>query len=163
MGSPSAVVDSPRWFDDQLRTSADLFLWAVEQLGERAWTIPARARGLGTWSAARHAFHLVHYEHTIALPSMKQWLGGPRIAAEHLPHEDAAWDVGHELPVVMRDFRDVRIAQLSLLPDLVDEGLWDLKADAVWGLVSLRWVMTKTLQHTAEHAHDVLSLALFWQ
>lgn len=31
-----------------------------------------------------------------------------------------------------------------------------------WGDVTLRWIMTRTLQHTHEHTHDVQSLGLYW-
>ncbi|MBM2847059.1 MAG: hypothetical protein HW418_1, partial [Anaerolineales bacterium] len=43
-----------------------------------------------------------------------------------------------------------------------DDALWEETRRAVWGPVTLRWVVTKTYQHTAEHTHDVLSLALYW-
>ncbi len=41
------------------------------------------------------------------------------------------------------------------------------RSDTVWsypGLppVTLRWVVTKTLQHTAEHVSALLRLSLFW-
>src|SRR3989304_5598631 len=45
---------------------------------------------LGEWSAARHAFHLLYYEQTIALPSMRQWLGGP-MSFLRGPDDEAAW------------------------------------------------------------------------
>jgi hypothetical protein len=34
--------------------------------------------------------------------------------------------------------------------------------DLFWGNVTLLWLVSKTFQHTAEHIHDVMSMALFW-
>ena len=56
----------------------------------------------------------------------------------------------------------MRAEQISLL-DRVEPATWEQSRHAIWGPVTLRWVMTKTLQHTHEHTHDVLSLALFWE
>lgn len=39
---------------------------------------------------------------------------------------------------------------------------WEAVRSTPWGEVPLRWIMTKTLQHTYEHTHDVLSLGLYW-
>lgn len=35
-------------------------------------------------------------------------------------------------------------------------------ASPFWPDVSLRWVVTKTLQHTFEHTNNVLQIGLFW-
>ncbi len=58
-------------------------------------------------------------------------------------------------------FRQVRAEQIALLPR-VDRSAWEEPRDALWGAVTLRWVLTKTFQHTCEHTHDVLRMALWW-
>ena len=148
-----------QWFHTQLQASADGLVWAVEQVPvERQHARPPAP--LGEWSAARHAFHMLYYEQTIALPSMGQWLGEPRppVAGRK---EDTAWDGGRDLGGLLAEFREVRASQIALLSKF-DASLWDEPREAIWGSVPLRWVVTKTYQHTAEHTHDVLRLALFW-
>jgi hypothetical protein len=155
-------MNNAQWFRKQLATTADGFLWAVQQVpAERQNLVPPT--GLGEWSAARHLFHMLYYEQTIALPSMRQWLNQPGLAQEDLEQldEDAAWDDGHEIRDMQRQFREVRAAQIVLLSDLSDEA-WREEREAVWGLVTLHWVVSKTYQHTAEHTDDVLKIALFW-
>jgi DinB superfamily len=116
---------------------------------------------LGEWSVVRHVFHLLAYEEHIALPSMRLWLGEPFPSIDHLD-EDTLWQENTlDLQGLLEKFRAVRAAQIELLTNLPDTA-WQETRDALWGSVTLRWVVTKTFQHTAEHIHDVLSLALFW-
>jgi hypothetical protein len=97
----------------------------------------------------------------IALPSIRQWLGEQFTLAEEDYNEEEAWGNGKNLETMLVDFRKVRAEQIVLLPNF-DEPMWNETRDTVWGKVSLKWVVTKTFQHTAEHTHDVLSMALFW-
>jgi hypothetical protein len=149
-----------KWFHDQLQSSADGFAWAVEQVPSNRLYLRPPSPVLGVWSAARHAFHIQFYERTIALPSMRQWLGDP------LPNmvgvnEDAAWTVGNDLTKVLEEFSAVRAVQIALLPEY-EELAWEQPRKTIWEQQTLRWVLSKTFQHTAEHTHDVLSIALFW-
>src|SRR5919109_1352185 len=65
-----------QWFEYQLRSTLDGFIWAVGQLPEeRFYARPPAA--LGEWSASQHIFHILEYEKNLALPSMHQWLGAP--------------------------------------------------------------------------------------
>ncbi|MBM2848116.1 MAG: hypothetical protein HW418_1058, partial [Anaerolineales bacterium] len=137
-----------QWFQTQLHSSAEGFAWSVEQVPpERRYVPPPRP--LGEWSAARHAFHLLYYEQTIALPSMRQWLGGP-MSFLRGPDEDAAWGRGQAVESLLAQFREIRAEQIAILPQC-DDALWEETRRAVWGPVTLRWVVTKTYQHTAEH------------
>jgi hypothetical protein len=152
-------MDLSAWFQTQLQAGGQGFAWAVAQVPpERQMRTPPP--GLGEWSAARHAFHLLFYERELALPSMRAWLGQPFDRAE-LPDEDVAWDARAAVPDLLAQFEQVRAAQLEVLRGL-PAGVWEAPRMAVWGEVPLRWVMTKTFQHTAEHTHNVLSLALYW-
>jgi hypothetical protein len=153
-------MDLSQWFNDQLKSSADGFVWSVEQVPSerRSVTPPAH---LGEWNAARHVFHMLYYEQMIALPSMRQWLGEPFMLAEEDYNEEQAWGDGKDLETMLADFRKVRAEQIVLLPNF-DEPMWNQTLDTVWGKVPLKWVVTKTFQHTAEHTHDVLRMALFW-
>ena len=54
-----------------------------------------------------------------------------------------------------------REEQGGLLGGLDAEAWTDVRT-AGWGWVPLRWVVTTTCQHTAEHTNDVLRIALFW-
>jgi hypothetical protein len=154
-------MDLSSWFSEQLENSTRVFLWALEELPEerRFLTPPNRP---AEWSTARHAFHLLYYEREFALPSMRQWLGGSMPSLEALD-EDAAWEGNQSLARILEAFRAVRAEQVALLPRF-DAALWEeQRKTAFWGTVSLRWVVTKSYQHTAEHIHDVLRIALFWE
>jgi hypothetical protein len=148
------------WFREQLQGLADGFVWGAMLVpDERRDVVPPA--GLGEWTAARHVFHLVHYEQTIALPSMRQWLGEgkPDVSG---PAEEVAWrradrDVGR----LIAAFRSVREAEIALL-DAFDGDAWVSSRPTLWGPMSLGWVVTKTFQHTAEHISDVMRIALFW-
>ena len=146
-------------FQDKLQTSADSFAWGAEQVPpERRDVRPPL--GLGKWTATRHVFHMMYYEHHVALPGMRQWLGGPRVGIKEL-QEKAAWGQGQDWARSLRGFREVRDEQIALLAEF-DDAAWDEERHTLWGPVTLRWVVSKTCQHTAEHASNVLQIALFW-
>ncbi len=151
-------MDLGPWFENQLRASGEGFVWGLLQVPAERRTL-APPPPLGEWSAARHAFHMVYYEREFALPNMRRWLG--EAPAPHGPAEDDAWAAGHLLEDLLEQFRAVRAAQVRLAVEIAPAA-WETPLDTVWGAVPLRWVVTKTYQHTAEHTHDVLSMALFW-
>jgi hypothetical protein len=147
-----------------LRSSADAFLWAVEQMPQDHWLV-APPRRFEEWPTARHAFHLLHYEQQIVLPSMRQWLGGPLPPSlspdEDATQEETGWQASKNSPSIVVDFTAVRGVQIELLSRFQATD-WDEMRDTIWGSVTLRWVITKTIPHTFEHAHDVLCLRLWW-
>jgi hypothetical protein len=152
-----------QWFSDQLRASGDGFIWAIEQIPvDRRYLTPPRHPE--DWPAARHLFHVYFYEKNVALPAMYHWLGAP------LPDlttfdasEEQLWSGGLNFTVeaLLRQFREVRAEQIALLPRYTDVQ-WNDVREMVWGFVPLRWVVTKTYQHSCEHIHDVLRMALWW-
>ncbi len=154
-------MDLQKWFGQQLQTSGDVFAWAVDQVpGERLQASPPLS--LGEWTATRHVFHMLFYEKTLALPSMNQWLGAPTPVLGSLSKaEEAAYDPSMRTSDLLTQFVEVRQQQITLLSRF-PRFAWEEPRSAVWGSVTLRWVLTKTLQHTAEHTHDVLRLSLFW-
>jgi hypothetical protein len=153
-------VNLGEWFKSQLATSADAFAWAVAQVpADRQQREPPN--GLGAWTAARHVFHLLFYEREIALPAMRLWLGQSYDAAA-APDEDIAWDSKAASADLLEQFRQVRAEELALLADM-PETAWTEERPTAWGKPTLQWVVTKTLQQTAEHTHLVLSLALYWE
>ena len=153
-------MDLSQWFSTHLDTSAEGFLWAIEQVPpERRLIRPPEP--LGEWNVARHLFHMMYYEQVIALPSMQLWLDDSLTMTDERYDEDAAWGKGREIEPMLADFRTVRAEQIVLLPK-INEQQWEEKRATVWGDMTLKWVVTKTFQHTNEHTHDVLRLALFW-
>ena len=151
------------WFRYQLQASGDGFIWAIEQLPEeRRYLAPPRYPD--DWSAARHAFHLLFYEQRLALASMRQWLGGPRPSLDRLEEEDeeSAYNKSQPLNTILEQFRAIRAEQIALLSQFDDQHWHEPRETAFWGTVPLQWVVTKTYQHTSEHIHDVLRMALFW-
>lgn len=158
-------MDLSEWFTAQLQPGADGFVWGMQQVPEERWyaTPPGPRGGLGVWVAARHAFHLLYYEREVALPAMRHWLGGPspEFDAYHHDDEDVAWQRAPDLARVLHEFRAGRAAQIALLPR-IGQALWREGRETGWGQVTLRWIVSKTYQHTAEHLNDVLRIALFW-
>jgi hypothetical protein len=154
------IMNLSEWFRDQLQASADGFVWSVEQVpNSRRYVEPPS--GLGEWPAARHVFHMLYYEQTLALPSMRQWLGDARPSTDEL-NEEAAWAVEKAIGKDhLSGFIAVRAEQLALLLKL-DDLAWHAERETIWGPQTLRWVVSKTYQHTAEHISDVLRIALFW-
>jgi len=154
------MINFSEWFHEQLQSSANGFVWGTEQVPEaRRYTQPPT--GLGEWTVARHVFHLYYYEKTIALPSMKQWLGESMPEGED-SDEDIAWGKSQDTVEILLDkFSAVRAEQIALLPNL-DDTVWNTTREAVWGPVTLLWVVSKTYQHTAEHINDVMRIGLFW-
>ena len=158
-------MQSSQWFQQQLQTSADSFIWAVEQISqERLYIAPHPNR----WPIARIVFHLACYEQRLALPSMLQWLGGPKPVVgtqeEDNARDELDWNdgKGHEMQALIADFKEVRSQQLALFPRFTEQN-WQEEREAIWGSVSLRWVVTKTYQHTLEHTDETLCAYLFWR
>jgi hypothetical protein len=154
-----------QWFQQQLKNSADGFLWAVEQIPqERLYLAPRPDR----WPVARLVYHLANYEGRIGLPSIRQWLGDPKpevgTQEEDTDKEDVAWNngEGHEITDLIATFKAVRAQQLESIR-LVREDQWLEERPVIWGIRSLQWVVTKTYQHTLEHTDEILRAYLWWR
>ncbi len=111
---------------------------------------------------ARHVFHMMYYESKLALPSMRQWLGEEVHLSEKDLQEENDWHIGVDLVATLEGFRKVRIEEIALLERCDEETLERSLDTWAWGEATLRWLVTKTLQHTFEHTHDILAIALFW-
>jgi hypothetical protein len=149
------------WFQTQLEASSAGFAWAVAQVpAERQDREPPAP--LGAWSAARHIFHMLFYEREVALPNWNVWLDHPLNRDAVGPDEDIAWDSRAEAAALLAQWQQGRAALLALLPQFA-ETAWDEARPTVWGDMTLRWVVSKTYQHTAQHIHEVLALALDWE
>jgi hypothetical protein len=150
-----------QWFSDQLQSTLDGLTWSARQIPAERWLLQPPPV-FGTWSSARHLFHLCFYEENIALPSMRIWLGHPWLDINE-EDEEKTWQELSDtnLEDLCRRFTHVRQAQQDLLPkfELVD---WHRVCSTGWGDVSLYWVVSKTFQHTAEHTYGIMSQALFW-
>jgi hypothetical protein len=154
-------MDLSEGFRYQLQASAEGFIWGIEQVPDSRRAIQP-PEDLGEWSVARHVFHLLYYEQTIALPTMKQWLGEACPIPETLD-EGLAWD-GRRTDTIesmLDEFRRVRAEQINLL-EKFDQHVWHTTRETIWGDMTLLWVVSKTYQHTAEHTNDTLRIALFW-
>lgn len=150
-----------QWFHRQVQTSTEGFLWAVELIPpERHFLAPRPDR----WSVARTIYHMAYYDRFIGLPALRQW-GSEPLSMQSLAgsaEEDAAieetnWNNGEEreLQVMIEDFKKLRAEQLAMIQQFF-EPLWSEEREALWGPVTLKWVVTKTYQHTLEHTDEIL-------
>lgn len=135
---------------------------------------------------------MAYYEETLVLPNMRMWLPETATLSRGLHEsitqasgqdtlfdersdpqvqnrdEEKAWaneqhsDDNMEVGKFIERFRSARASQLVILAHF-DEQAWDTSRNVTWGNVTLRWVVTKTFQHTAEHTNDILKMALFWR
>ena len=152
-------MELSKWFDSQLRSTLDGFIWSVQQVSEERWyALPPTQ--LGEWSMAQHVFHMLHYEEKLALPSMQQWLGAPLAVREKV--DEAIWDHPPPIQVMLDQFKRVRFAEINLLTNFDDMAWRSVQKTTFWGEVSLYWLVSKTYQHTLDHNQDILRLALFW-
>ena len=158
-------MDLSQWFQQQLQTSMEGLQWAVEQIPQdHLYSSLSSDR----WSVARIVYHLARYDQRIGLPSMLQWLGGPRPAVgepkENALVEERDWNdgQGYEIDALLAAFVDVRSQQIALLSQFREQD-WHEEHDCIWEKVSLLWVVTKSYQHTLEHTDEILKNYLWWR
>lgn len=156
------------WFGGQLHSSMENFLWSLGEVPTaRLFLTPPH--GLGDWSAAQQLFHVLAYERDCVVSSMRQRLGEPKPTVfEESWDENAEWQkaqagvIGTNLLDEMQThFRRVRQAQIDLLPHFTDDH-WMQTRDTGWGDIPLKWLVSKTWQHTYEHTSNVMRIVLFW-
>jgi hypothetical protein len=154
-----------QWFHQQLQTSTEGFLWAVEQIPQERHYLAPRS---DEWSVARPIYHMLCYDQRIGSPTLRQWVGEP-CPVVGPPEEDGAteeinWNSGegHEVRAMSTEFKKLRAEQLALIQQF-PERAWSEGHHAIWGSVTLQWVVTKTYQHTLEHTNEILRLHLWWQ
>ena len=159
------LVNLSEWFTPQLQSGADGFVWAVRQVPQERWEAkPPKA--LGEWPMAQHVFHMLFYEREMVLPHMRHWLGVPLASLEDwqkiFSQANASWTPQLHVENMITDFLQVRAEQIAMLQHF-DDTLWhEARPNTIWGEVPLKWIVSKTFQHTAEHTNDIMRMALFW-
>ena len=159
------MTDWVKWFAYQLQATADGFLWAFSQIPPALREdLPPDPGYLGTWSPARHVWHVTEYERCLVIPSMKQWLGGAVPPGDAWPDDDDTWAEVHNrgLDALSAAFRQVRQQQIDLLPQLAGVD-WETPRDTLWGPKPIAFIVTKTFQHTYEHGDTLLRMGLWWE
>ncbi|MBV9258350.1 MAG: hypothetical protein JO215_10055 [Ktedonobacteraceae bacterium] len=159
-------------FASLLQSSTNALLWAVEQVPkDRLYAVSARKPE--RWVVARHVLHIQYQEEQVVVPCMRRWLNHDPYQVEDtkrierykdyqaLVHdEEIAWQQAPEIDMRKEMFREGRKEQIALLTQFTPEE-WEEKRETVWGEVTLRWVVTKTYQHTLDHSNDILKHALY--
>ncbi|GHO83037.1 DinB family protein [Dictyobacter formicarum] len=167
-------MDYAQHFTHLLQNSSNDFIWATQQIPVDKLNSVSPLRP-DSWSVARNIFHLQFQEEKVVLPNMRLWLSDRTLytrqddaliahyaAFETLVRdEERAWAQQPDLDVVLKHFQTQRTIQIALLQE-IDPTVWEDKRATVWGEVTLRWVVTKTYQHSVEHINDVLKPALYW-
>lgn len=160
-------MDESSMFVELFRATTTHLLWAAEQVpDERRFLRPPFPNA--DWSSAQEIFHLGLYERSVALPSMRLWLGDSVIDVEAFSDEEKLWAAEGQhtsYSTLLQRLSDVRDEQIALLPALT--GQWAETRETIWSNpalppVTLRWVVSKTLQHSAEHTSAISQLTLFW-
>ena len=152
------------FFAGQLRVTADQLIWAAGQIPEARRYLASD----GHWSAAQIVFHLTNYERIAVLPSARRWDGGPVVDDSRLDRELDDWSItGRNMAWddLIAEFEAVRSEQIALVSRMA--GRWDESRFTPWTLndappITLRWLVTKTLQHTFEHSDELLRMRLYW-
>ena len=147
------------WFEHQLRSTLDGFIWAAQQVPPERIYFPPPPQ-LGEWSVVQHVVHMLEYEERYAIPAMSQWLGVPPAIPEELERTK------EPNPPLMEEklarFERVRRVEIDMLSKF-DRNAWNrIQRTTFWGDVSLYWLVCKTYQHTLEHTNNLLCLTLFW-
>ncbi len=153
------------WFRYQLQASADGFVWAFSQIPvEFRRNLPPAPEYLGTWSPARHVWHVTEYERCLVIPSMNQWLGGFMPAGGAWLDDDDAWTrvQARGFEELTSTFRNIRQQQIQLLDQLAKMD-WQAPRKTLWGRKPLSMIVTKTFQHTYEHGDTLLRMGLWWE
>jgi len=147
------------WFEYQLRSTLDGFMWAVDQVPKERLYLPAPDH-LGGWATIQHVVHTLDYEQRYALPSMTQWLGVPPVIPEESERKPEP-----NPPVLeekLHQFKKVRLAEINMVTKFNQNDWKKVRKTTFWGEVSLYWLVGKTYQHTLEHTNNILGIALFW-
>lgn len=154
------MIGSHEWLANQLKASAEAFVWATHQISqERLYAAPPAL--LGEWTAARHVLHMADYERDVALPSIKQWFGGPYPLFEGY-RRDAGYESGKGIEELLAELEAARSEQVALLSP-ANPDTWQAIKKTAWGDRTLYWVVSKTYQHGIEHTNNVLKIALLWE
>ncbi len=159
------MIDYANWFRLQLQSSADGFVWAFGQLPkDYHFLMPPNPDYMGTWPPIRHIWHVAGYERCLVIPSMRQWFETP------VPN-DIIWDDSNQgfaaaqeagLQGIVEHFLQVRRQQIEMLDELTNVD-WEAARATLWGNQPLKMIVTKTYQHTFEHADTLLRMALWWK
>ncbi|GCE06224.1 DinB family protein [Dictyobacter aurantiacus] len=167
-------MDYVQHFTRLLQSSCNDFIWATRQIAiEKLNSVPPHRPE--SWSVARTIFHLRFQEEKVVLPNMRLWLVDRAIYARQdddlierytafetlMQDEEKAWLQQPDIQAALNHFQAQRTIQIALLQE-IDPGIWEDRRATVWGEVTLRWVVTKTYQHSVEHINDVLKPALYW-
>ncbi len=159
------MTEWTNWFQQQLKASGDSLIWAIERLDTSLHLeLPPDAEYFGSWHPVRHIWHITLYEQLVAVPSMMQWLGDPAIPEIEWDDGDSRWETVEDKSAASLTavFQEVRQQQIELLPQFKPED-WARTLDTVWEVQPLSMVVTKTFQHTYEHADPLLRMGLWWK
>ncbi|GER89177.1 hypothetical protein KDW_33390 [Dictyobacter vulcani] len=161
-------------FTRLLQTSTEDFIWATQQIpAEKLYSVSPRRPD--SWSVARNILHLQFQEEQVVLPNMRLWLPertdyarkDNQLISQYasfealVQDEEVVWLQHPAVETLLQSFQANRILQITLLSQ-IPATAWEETRPTVWGTVTLRWTVTKTYQHTAEHINDVLKPALYW-
>lgn len=153
------------WFRSQLQASGEGFIWSFQQIdADYLHKLPPDPGYMGKWTPSRHIWHITEYERCLAMPSMRQWLGGAIPGDDSWPDSDETWDAvtDRSREGLIAAFQAVRAEQIKLLDELASID-WNETRETVWGSKPLSMVVTKTYQHTFEHGDTLLRMSLWWK
>jgi hypothetical protein len=167
-------MNSKEFLVEQLSHTRRIIEWTLTLFPEeRLWEEPSHEsqkntpEGMesffGKWSALRVLFHLLYYEETVALPSLKFWIGGSPPSYPAPSEEEEKWRNCANKTELIERFRKVREKQMEVIQK-IDLTEWESEKLTYYGhgKVSPKWFTAKTIQHTFSHGDKLLRKALYW-
>lgn len=153
-------VQDTQFFVRHLQSSSDALLWAVDQVPSgRHHVLPLPV--FGDTPIIRLVFDQLWHERSIFLPYLRWWAGGsePEGLLEDVEHVWATSN--HSMSEFLSSFQTERAESIQIVAGFTDD-LWYTRRSTLWGDVSLKWVVTHTLQLTLDLTSHLMQMALYW-
>lgn len=150
----------PAWIADQLDTGTALIERFVACASEARLTAAPPAKGddapLGTWSAHRHAHHLLAWERGDVLLVLRWLRTGPTGPRPTTGQE--SYDPSMPIDAILAALKETRAEEAQIIREL-PAVTFELHRD---GGPTVGWMLAHVIQHNYEHANDIARIALFW-
>lgn len=161
---------------ERLRASLEMLQWALQLIPD-GWTHRSPGGTLspepGAWSAAMNLAHLATYEETFPAAVLEDLLGGGNGLGRVSSLDEGTFAAqsmalaSEPIPTILGRLQAARENEIELARQFT-AAAFTAPATAAWGGTGMgppRWsparVLAKTVQHTFEHGHAIMTIAVF--